>query len=71
MRKSLLMAALVAASCLALAEQSSAGWRRDNPEQCAKIDERLQAIESERRIGYTPKRGRKLREAREKLEARR
>jgi hypothetical protein len=61
--------AIGAALCvfIAAATPAHADWRRDNREACARLDERLKAIEMERRIGYTPKRGRRLQAEREKL----
>lgn len=56
---------------LLLASTALAGRRSDNPEQCARIDRRLRDIESERRAGYSAKRGRKLQAQREKLESQR
>lgn len=44
-----------------------AAWRRDNKEQCERIDGKLKDIETQRRIGYTPKQGRRLEAQREKL----
>jgi hypothetical protein len=45
--------------------------RRDNREACARIDQRLKDIQSERRLGYTAKRGRKLQAQRDSLEEKR
>jgi hypothetical protein len=47
---------------------AAAAWRRDNREKCARIDERLKDVDSQRRAGYTAKQGRRLRERRDKLE---
>lgn len=44
-----------------------AGWRRDNAAACARIDEKLADIAQQRRVGYTPKRGRQLDAQRERL----
>lgn len=63
-RRSLLLALLVAPAAVA-------GWRRDNAELCARIDAKLKDIEAQRRIGYTPKRGRALQARREQLTAQR
>ncbi len=67
---------LIAILCMAVSaafttSAARADWRRDNAEACARIDSRLQAIEAQRRLGYTPKRGRQLQAEREKLMARR
>lgn len=56
---------------LLLATTARAGRRSDNPEHCARIDQRLRNIESQRRAGYSAKRGRRLQAQREKLESRR
>lgn len=50
---------------------AAADWRRDNKEECGRIDSKLSDIETERRIGYTPKQGRRLQAQREKLEQKR
>jgi hypothetical protein len=52
---------------LLAAPLASAGRRRDNPEACARLDDRLLAIEREKRQGYSAKRGRKLQLLRERL----
>jgi hypothetical protein len=59
--------ALVALATVAV-PAARAGWRRDNREACAKLDERLKDIERQRRAGYTPKQGRALAAKREDLE---
>ena len=58
--------------CLLLAAAPvAAERRRDNKEECARVDEKLKEIETQRRIGYTPKQGRALEARREKLEQKR
>jgi hypothetical protein len=52
---------------LLLAVPALAGRRRDNAEQCERIDARLSDIDAQRRLGYTPRRGRMLAAQREKL----
>ncbi len=47
---------------------AAAEWRRDNREECARLDQRLKRIESQRRAGYTAKQGRRLSAQREELE---
>ncbi len=54
-------------SMLLLAPPAFAAWRRDNKEQCGRIDAQLKDIETQRRAGYTPKQGRRLEAQREKL----
>ncbi len=46
---------------------AAAEWRRDNEDECARIDAKLKDIETQRRMGYTPKQGRRLQSQREKL----
>ena len=50
---------------------AAAEWRRDNKEECGRVDEKLKDIENQRRVGYTPKQGRRLQLQREKLEEKR
>lgn len=50
---------------------AAADWRRDNKEECGRLDEKLKDVDAQRRIGYTPKQGRRLQAQREKLEHRR
>ena len=50
---------------------AGAEWRRDNKEECDRVDEKLKDNESQRRAGYTPKQGRRLQAQREKLEQKR
>jgi hypothetical protein len=58
--------------CLLLAAAPAvADWRRDHKEECARVDEKLKEIETQRRMGYTPKQGRTLEAKREKLEQKR
>ena len=54
-----------------LATPAAAEWRRDNKEQCERIDDKLKNIEDQRRVGYTPKQGRRLLAQRDKLEEQR
>jgi hypothetical protein len=49
----------------------AADWRRDHKDECGRIDAKLKDIETQRRIGYTPKQGRRLQAQREKLELKR
>jgi hypothetical protein len=56
---------------LLLSAPAAAEWRRDNREECARIDQKLKEIESERRAGYTAKQGRRLAVRREGLEHKR
>ncbi|WKZ11796.1 MAG: hypothetical protein QY320_11995 [Gammaproteobacteria bacterium] len=51
-----------------IAAPAAAEWRRNNREECARTDRQLQAIESQRRAGYTAKQGRRLNARREQLE---
>ncbi len=54
-----------------LSAGAAAEWRRDNREECERVDERLKDIETQRRRGYTPKQGLRLQARREKLEQKR
>lgn len=54
--------------CMLIAAPAAAEWRRNNREECARTDRQLQAIESQRRAGYTAKHGRRLNARREQLE---
>jgi hypothetical protein len=45
-----------------------AGHRRDNRDACERLDNKLRAIESKRRAGYTAKQGRQLQTQRETAE---
>jgi len=54
-----------------LTTAAAAEWRRDNKDECARLDEKLKDIENQRRAGYTPKQGRRLQAQREKLEEKR
>jgi hypothetical protein len=49
----------------------AAGRRRDNPDECERLDEALKRIESQRRAGYTAKQGRRLLEKRRQAEQKR
>ena len=58
--------------CLLLAAPPVvADWRRDHKDECARVDEKLKEIETQRRAGYTPKQGRALEAKRGKLEQKR
>lgn len=61
---------MMLAAALATAD-GRAEWRRDNREACAKLDGRLKAIESQRRAGYSAKRGRALAAKRDEVERQR
>ena len=56
---------------LLLVTPAVAEWRRDNKDECGRLDEKLKDIENQRRIGYTAKQGRRLQARREKLEEQR
>ena len=64
----------IVCSCPALALLTmpvAAEWRHDNKEECGRLDDKLKDIETQRRVGYTPKQGRRLELRREKLEQQR
>lgn len=48
-----------------------ADWRRDNKDECARIDARLVEIATKRRAGYGAEQGRRLQTQREELEKKR
>lgn len=50
---------------------AAAGRRRDNPDECERLDDTLKRIESQRRAGYTAKQGRRLLEKRREVEQKR
>lgn len=52
---------------LLLGPPALAGWRRENRDECARLDARLKELEAQRRMGYTAKQGRRLEAQREKL----
>jgi hypothetical protein len=54
-----------------LSRPAIAAWRRDNKDECARVDDGLKEIEARRRAGYTAKQGRRLLERRAKLEQKR
>ena len=54
-----------------LSGPAAAEWRRDNREECDRVDEGLKEIEAQRRAGYTPAQGRRLLAKRTKLEQKR
>ena len=54
-----------------LATPAAAEWRRDNKDECGRLDEKLKDIENQRRVGYTLKQGRRLQAQREKVEEKR
>ncbi len=61
-------------ACLAallLALPALAQSQEDRRDECRRIRQRLQDIESARRAGYTARRGRQLRAQREKLDEQR
>jgi len=59
------------ASLVLLPLPAGAEWRRDNREECDRVDEKLKAIERARRRGYTAKAGQRLQDQRDKLEEKR
>jgi hypothetical protein len=74
MNRRLLLGSLFAGACLGALlpfRPVAAEWRRDNKEECARVDDQLKQIENERRAGYTPKQGRRLVARRSKLEQKR
>ena len=58
-------------SLMIVAVPAAAERRRDNKEECGRVDEKLKDVDTQRRIGYTPKQGRRLQAEREKLEQKR
>lgn len=64
-------AMLAAGLALVLLRVSAAEKRRDNEEECARLDARLREIADQRRAGYTAKQGRRLQWKRDEIEQRR
>lgn len=58
-------------SLIIVAVPAAADWRRDNKEECERLDEKLKEIDTQRRIGYTPRQGRRLQAQRETIEQKR